>query len=65
MTRILSACAAHSQVDAVKLVLRKIPVQAGSGSLGVRILIDGASLDGLRQGAEGLCLPGRTVLKNS
>ncbi len=60
MTRILAACAAHAQVDAVELFLRKTPVQAQSGSLGVRILIDDASLDGLRRGAEGLCLPART-----
>ncbi len=60
MTRILIACAAHAQVDAVELFLRKTPVQATSGSLGVRILVDDSTLHGLRQAGAGLCLPAHT-----
>lgn len=60
LTRILAACAAHAQVDGVELFLRKTPVQAASGSLGVRILVDAATLDGLRQTTAGLGLPAHT-----
>ena len=59
MTRLLAACAAHAQVDAVELFLRKTPVQAASGSIGVRIFVDDATLDGLRKKRpRGLACPG-------
>jgi len=60
MTRILAACAAQAQIDAVELFLRNTPVQAASGSLGVRILVDSAALDDLRQAAVGPGLPAHT-----
>lgn len=48
ITRIVHACAAFAQVEAVDVVLSKSPVHAGSGSLGVRLVADGAALTSLR-----------------
>lgn len=48
MTRIARACAACPQVQAADIALSKSPVQAGSGSLGVRLIVDGAAFDQLR-----------------
>ncbi|MFN7121607.1 MAG: dihydroneopterin aldolase [Hydrogenophaga sp.] len=47
-TRIAHACAACPQVEAVAIVLSKSPVHAGTGSLGVRLVVDGADLARLR-----------------
>lgn len=48
VTRIVHACAACPQVLAVDIALRKSPVHAGSGSLGVRLTVRGAALASLR-----------------
>lgn len=48
MTRIAGACAAQAQVQAMELLLRKSPVRNASGSLGVRLRLDGAALASLR-----------------
>ncbi len=48
MTRIARACAAHPQIMGVDIALHKSPVLAGSGSLGVRLVLDAADLAGLR-----------------
>jgi dihydroneopterin aldolase len=56
VTRIVAACASQPQVDAVEIVLRKTPVLAGSGSLGVRLVIDEVALHRLRHTAAGLPL---------
>jgi dihydroneopterin aldolase len=48
ITRIVAACAACAEVDAVDIYLRKLPVRNGSGSLGVRLSIDAMTLDGMR-----------------
>jgi dihydroneopterin aldolase len=40
ITRIVDACAAYPQIDAVEIALTKAPVLAGSGSLGVRLVVD-------------------------
>jgi dihydroneopterin aldolase len=45
MTRIVQACAAHADVLALEIGLRKTPVRSGSGSLGVRLRLDAAALD--------------------
>jgi dihydroneopterin aldolase len=45
MTRIVQACAAYKEVQALEVALRKTPVRAGSGSLGVRISVDEAGLE--------------------
>jgi len=48
ITRIVKACAACAEVDAVDIYLRKLSVRNGSGSLGVRLSIDAMTLDGMR-----------------
>ena len=48
MTRIVQACAAYLAIKALEMALRKFPVRAGSGSLGVRLLVDGAQLQRIR-----------------
>jgi dihydroneopterin aldolase len=44
MTRIAQACAAYPVVQALEMALRKFPVRAGSGSLGVRLALGGSQL---------------------
>ena len=44
MTRIVQACAAYPVIEALEIALRKFPVRAGSGSLGVRLWVDRAQL---------------------
>ena len=48
MTRIVQACAAYPAIEALEIALRKFPVRAGSGSLGVRLSMDGAQLQRMR-----------------
>jgi dihydroneopterin aldolase len=48
MTRIVQACAAYPAIEALDIGLRKFPVRAGSGSLGVRLAVDAAQLQRLR-----------------
>ena len=49
MTRIVQACAAYPVVEAIDIALRKFPVRAGSGSLGVRLALDGPHLQRMRE----------------
>lgn len=51
MTRIVAACARYPQIEAVEVALRKSPVRGGTGSLGVRVHVDAATLAKLREGA--------------
>jgi dihydroneopterin aldolase len=51
MTRIVQACAAYPAIKALEIALRKFPVRAGSGSLGVRLVVDGAQLQRMRDAA--------------
>jgi dihydroneopterin aldolase len=51
MTRIVQACAAYPAIEAIDIALRKFPVRAGSGSLGVRLAVDGAQLQRMRDAA--------------
>ncbi|MGF1456930.1 MAG: dihydroneopterin aldolase [Alphaproteobacteria bacterium] len=44
ITRILGACSRHPVIEAAEIWLRKSPVLDGSGALGVRIKVDGATL---------------------
>nr|WP_315457313.1 dihydroneopterin aldolase [uncultured Sphingorhabdus sp.] len=39
MVQIAKACAIYAEIDAVEIFLRKTPVFAGSGSLGVRLTL--------------------------
>jgi dihydroneopterin aldolase len=48
ITRIVRACAAYSEIQALDLGLRKSPVRQGSGSLGVRLSVDAHTLNTLR-----------------
>jgi dihydroneopterin aldolase len=48
MTRIAAACACYTQIETAEIVLRKSPVRRGSGSLGVRLWVDPATLASMR-----------------
>jgi dihydroneopterin aldolase len=48
MTLIVQACAACDAIEAVELCLRKSPVLAGTGSLGVRLVLGAEDLAALR-----------------
>ena len=48
MTRIADTCAAYPAIQALDICLRKRPVLAGSGSLGVRLILDAEALSALR-----------------
>jgi len=48
MTRIASACAAHPAIQWIEICLKKLPVRAGSGSLGVRLTLDETATEALR-----------------
>lgn len=48
MTLITQACAAYSEIVAVEICLRKYPVLSGTGSLGVRLILDAEDLLALR-----------------
>lgn len=49
MTCIVEACANHSEIQDVTVVLRKSPVQRNTGSLGVRLFADADYLNSLRK----------------
>ena len=48
MTLIVSACADYDQIAALDICLRKQPVLAGTGSLGMRLTLETADLAALR-----------------
>lgn len=48
MTRIVQACAKYPAIQALEISLRKSPVGPDSGSLGIRLALDQASLKELR-----------------
>ena len=49
ITRMIRACARYSEIKALDIGLRKLPVRAGSGSLGVRLSVDSETLNSLRE----------------
>lgn len=53
ITRIVDACAAYPQIDAIEIALTKAPVLAGSGSLGVRLVVDAHAMVQLRKRPNG------------
>jgi len=53
ITRIVDACAAYPQIDALEIALTKAPVLAGSGSLGVRLVVDAHAMAQLRKPLNG------------
>ena len=48
MTRIVQACAQYSEIQSLEISLRKSPVSADSGSLGVRLSVNQKTLNDLR-----------------
>jgi dihydroneopterin aldolase len=48
MTRIVQACSQYPEIQSLEINLRKSPVSAGSGSLGVRLKVDQTTLDDFR-----------------
>lgn len=48
MTRIAGACAAYPQIRGLTMSLRKRPVLAYSGKLGMRLTLDAAALNRIR-----------------
>jgi dihydroneopterin aldolase len=48
MTRIVEACAAYPQIEALDICLRKRPVLSGTGTLGVRLIVDAEGMAALR-----------------
>jgi dihydroneopterin aldolase len=52
MTRIVHACTAYPAIKALDICMRKRPVLAGSGSLGVRLILDAEALTALRAAAD-------------
>jgi dihydroneopterin aldolase len=48
MTRIASACAAYPAILRIEICLKKSPVRSGSGSLGVRLVLDEITTNELR-----------------
>jgi dihydroneopterin aldolase len=48
ITRIAIACAAYPAIKHIEIFLKKSPVRAGSGSLGVRLMLDETATEALR-----------------
>lgn len=48
MTRIAEACAGYPQIEALDICLRKRPVLPGTGTLGVRLVVDAEMMAVLR-----------------
>lgn len=48
MTRIVEACAKYSEIQSIEISLRKLPIRGESGSLGVRLIVDQATLIDIR-----------------
>ena len=48
MTRIVEACAQYPEIQSLEISLRKSPVSADSGSLGVRLSVNQKTLNDLR-----------------
>jgi dihydroneopterin aldolase len=49
MTRIVEACANYPQIEALDICLRKRPVLSGTGTLGVRLIVDAEGMAALRR----------------
>lgn len=49
MTLIAQACAVHVEIFGVEICLRKYPVLAGTGSLGVRLIVGSEDLAAMRR----------------
>lgn len=49
ITRIAQACVAYQEIESIDIVLRKAPLRNGSGSLGVRLFLEGDHLTKLKK----------------
>lgn len=47
-TRIVEACARHSEIESLEISLRKTPVRESSGVLGIKLYVDESSLTSIR-----------------
>ncbi len=48
ITRIVEACAKYLEIESIEIGLKKLPVRTGTGSLGVRLSVDSATLNNIR-----------------
>lgn len=48
ITRIVEACVRYPEIQSMEIGLRKLPVHAGSGSLGLRLSIDPQKLETIK-----------------
>ncbi|MBU3584265.1 dihydroneopterin aldolase [Polynucleobacter sp. 15G-AUS-farblos] len=48
MSRIIQACTKYPEIESLEIGLRKLPVRAGTGSLGVRLFVNQETLASLR-----------------
>ena len=48
VTSIVEACTGYPQIEALDICLRKRPVLSGTGTLGVRLIVDGEAMAALR-----------------
>ena len=48
MTRIVEACAKYIEIESIEIGLKKLPVRSGTGTLGVRLSVDSATLNKIR-----------------
>lgn len=48
MTRIVESCAQHPEIESLEIYLRKSPVRADSGFLGIRLSVDKLGLTEMR-----------------
>ena len=48
MTRIVEAYAKYLEIESIEIGLKKLPVLSGTGSLGVRLSVDSATLNKIR-----------------
>jgi dihydroneopterin aldolase len=49
VTRIVEACARHSEIESLEISLRKTPVRESSGVLGIKLYVDESSLTSMRR----------------
>ncbi len=53
ITRIVAACAGYPQIEALDICLRKRPVLSGTGTVGVRLVVDAEGMAALRSDPPG------------
>ena len=51
MTSIVEACSEHPEIETLDIRLRKRPVLSGTGTLGVRLVVDAIGMAAMRGAA--------------